>query len=356
MRNILVICDTYYQLIVAIQLKATLFKDERVSCILTDYCVGADRVVKRLKKECFFEKTFFYRKHERKNTIVSKLQSISGAITGKAHYLDFLMDLAPVDEVIFWIPDKNIFSYLYRKNSDIVCSKFEEGIGSYLNDFMEVSYKTDVARRIFSKKALMDSIENFYCFWPNYYSGKLKSIRIPTMDATSSALAILKRVFEIDEAKRAYDQKYIYFASRYDYMGGEQIGEGKIVKKLAEIVGKDNLLVKAHPSDRRTFYKDNGLRVDQNLSVPWEAIHFCIDLSDKVLITSTSMAVISTSLMLQTPPKTVFMYEYCNTTKNLPAADNIDTLRRVLHLLKTDGNRNNIVIAKTDRKMNSYLS
>ena len=139
-------------------------------------------------------------------------------------------------------------------------------------------------------------------------------------------------------------------------MGGEPIGEGQIVKKIADTVGKDNLLVKAHPSDRRGFYEENGLKVDKNIAVPWEVIHFCIDLSEKVLITGTSMAVISTSLMLNSPPKTVFMYKYCNASGNLPAISNIKTLQRVIDLLKADGNMENIIIAETDKEISEYLN
>ena len=44
----LIICDTYYQMIVAIQLARTVFKNDEVDMWITDHSVGAEKVSERL--------------------------------------------------------------------------------------------------------------------------------------------------------------------------------------------------------------------------------------------------------------------------------------------------------------------
>lgn len=74
--------------------------------------------------------------------------------------------------------------------------------------------------------------------------------------------------------------------------------------KVANLVGKDNLLIKIHPRDLRTIYSDNGFNVDKNSLIPWEAIQLSSDFSDKVFLTINSGSVLSGSTMSEKPVKT----------------------------------------------------
>ncbi|HEG1241807.1 TPA: hypothetical protein SCN02_002979, partial [Enterococcus faecium] len=82
-------------------------------------------------------------------------------------------------------------------------------------------------------------------------------IQIPLVTAGSRTALQLSDIFNpmIDIYK---EKKYIFFTSVYDFEGGEPVGEYELVCKIADLVGKDNLIVKTHPRDVRTIYKDNG--------------------------------------------------------------------------------------------------
>ena len=59
MNNILVYCNTYYQLLVAIQLRLTVKKADCISVIITDQSRGAEAVAERLRGTDFFHAVFF---------------------------------------------------------------------------------------------------------------------------------------------------------------------------------------------------------------------------------------------------------------------------------------------------------
>lgn len=54
----LFICDTYYQLIEAIQIKLTLFKNEKIDVRISDHSKGASDVAKRLAESSLFHEVF----------------------------------------------------------------------------------------------------------------------------------------------------------------------------------------------------------------------------------------------------------------------------------------------------------
>lgn len=144
----------------------------------------------------------------------------------------------------------------------------------------------------------------------------------------SKTARILGKIFRPDTS--GYTQKYIFFTSVYDFEGGEPIGEYELVLKVANLVGKDNLLIKIHPRDLRTIYSDNGFNVDKNSLIPWEAIQLSSDFSDKVFLTINSGSVLSGSTMSEKPVKTFYMYKLCNIKENRSCQKNAQDIEALL--------------------------
>lgn len=103
-----------------------------------------------------------------------------------------------------------------------------------------------------------------------------------------------------------------------------------MVCKVADLVGKDNLLVKTHPRDKRTIYSDNGFKVDKNSNIPWEAIQLSKDFSDKVFLTVNSSSVLAGSFMSEKTVKTFYLYKLCNVENNSLAKQGVETLENLL--------------------------
>lgn len=331
--NRVILCNTYYQLIFAIQLRKTLFENDDVTVIVSDHSKNAKQIVSKLKKagvftNVYYKETLWLRDYNKISFIFDFL---------KLNKIDLFDDVAKewYDEFIFYnncIYTNLLFQKLYKRNGNIKVSQFEESILSYktVKNRSRKAEICEIYNVVTQRPRLCKSVEKFYCFQPNFYKGKLKPIKIPQVNSNNKVRDILLKIFNVNFDENIYKEKYIFFTSVYDFEGGEPIGEYELVCKIADLVGKENLLVKTHPRDVRTIYEDNGFTVDKNSDIPWEAIQLSRGFSDKVFLTATSGSVLAGSFMSENPPKTFFMHKCCNVLGNSSSQKTIETIEELL--------------------------
>lgn len=340
-KKILIIANTYYQLIVAIQMKLCNFKNDYVTLLLSDHSKGAKNIQKRLKNchifdDCYYIETkdFFL-----KRTLLDKFEdfvNISFGLNNRFTHNVNKIESEYYDELVFFnftYSIDGLFSMLYRNNRNLKLSLFEEGFLSYKTR-LDFNYKRKIikfVRHLRNQQDVSDVLHNFYCFYPQLYHGKLTPIKVPVITVGDDCSKLLSEIFNISQKELNYQQRYIFFTSVYDFEGGEPIGEYKLVEKVAEVVGKENLLIKTHPRDVRTIYENNGFIVDKNSSIPWEPIQISGDFSDKVFMTATSGSVLAGSFMSEKPTKTFYMYRLCDISKNESAKH---TAKQIYNLLQ----------------------
>lgn len=330
----LILCNTYYQLVLAVQLRETLFQKDDVSVIISDHSFNANKVAENLKKTNFFKDIYY--KETKWLKEYDKLKFILDFFKLKkvALFNDIIKE--KYDEVVFYnncVSTDLLFQSLYECNRSIQVSRFEEGILSYKIP-MIVSGKTKITEMynvIARQPRLMQKLKMFYCFQPDFYKGNLSPVKVPPIASNGKVKDILLKIFDVNLGENSYKEKYIFFTSVYDFEGGEPIGEYELVCKVADLVGKENLLIKTHPRDTRTIYEDSGFTVDKNSDIPWEAIQLSKDFSDKVFLTATSGSVLAGSFMSENPPKTFFMHKCCNVSGNSSAQKTIATIEELLN-------------------------
>ena len=325
MKNRLIVSNTFYQLIFAIQLRNTVFQNDRVVLLLSDHSINSFSIYKKLDEynvfnECYYVET---KKLQYSSSWLEKLKDcLDVSFDKEGRYNELLFDISDkhFDEVLCFnylnFEIDGIYSSLSKFNTDVKVSLYEEGLISY-NQRLKKGIRRKLVnsiRKTLRKPCFEDKIESFYCFYPQLYKGSAKPIQVPRIQHDSKVLQIIKHVF--NPQTDGYRQKYIFFTSVYDFEGGEPIGEFELVSRVAELVGMDNLLVKMHPRDTRDLYKQNGFSVDVNSSIPWEAIQLVGDFEDKVFMTVNSGSVLAGSLMSDRPVKTYFMYKLCNLDHN----------------------------------------
>ncbi len=338
----IILCNTYYQLIIALQLKITQFKNDSVYLILSDHSKNAEQIANTIDSLNIFEKVLFIRTKELDYSefeIGNLYKDVLPAILGNCSFIQ-KVKLPKIDEFIYYnisFSTFQIFACLSKDNSDIICSRIEEGILSYdikIHDGVDLGcrYKLiNIVREFLGYRSIFKSTKNFYCFQPDFYKGILNPVEVSSVSFNGQMKDILSKSFDIKISESDYEEKYIFFTSVYDFEGGEPIGEYELVCKIAALVGKENLLIKTHPRDTRTIYEDNGFTVDKNSGVPWEAIQLSRDFSDKVFLTATSGSVLAGSFMSENPPKTFFMYKCCNNLDNKPAQKSVETIEALLN-------------------------
>lgn len=322
MKNILFFCNTYYQLITAVQIKLTLKLNDRATVIITDHSANADIIADRLRETNVFEYVYYMKTKVSPEdvTLSFRLKAIRDGIFGrlpegmnKKDYFDeiigFNMDLAT----------HYVYASLLKRNKNIVCNRMEEGLLSYQtpsasNGVLSTIYKL---RKFLCKRNLRENIAGFYCFNPEVYYGKLSPIAVPKIGKENTVLkSVLESLFLIDKKIEPYKQKYIFLSCIYDIEGNTPIGELDLAKQIADVVGKENILIKVHPRDDISKYETAGLTVDKNSSVPWEVVCIEQDFSQHVFITTLSGSILNVSAMLSSAPTSFYGYPLCATEKN----------------------------------------
>lgn len=357
MKHTLFICNTYSQFIISVHMKLTVFKDQKVSVILTDQTRDMQKVKSRLDNiACPFEEVFYIetKAYCSKKNAIGYFKDILHSLMGDKMF-DVLNDKV-YDEIVYYNLDfalLAIYDKLIKRNKNMECSRYEEGILSYNHEFLywRLTLVCNI-RKILGHKNPQSVSKYFYCFYPEVYKGKLKAVGIPTIDEDKEKLAdIMGKCFEISLDDNSYSEKYIFFTSVYDFEGGKPIGEFEAVGRIADVVGKDNLLIKQHPRDPRNIYIENGFRVDKNSSIPWEAIQFQLDISNKVLLTVNSGSILSSALLFKNGAKAFFVYELCDLEDNELAQESISSIKKVLNTANVSDELKSVSVLHDEKEL-----
>lgn len=318
MRRVLITVNTYYQLILAMQLKSTLLKEDYVTLLLSNHSANSESVFLRLKEEHFFDEVVYVKSkgviHDRK-WYTKCLEVIQISLSSSNQYAFYLEDVKDLhyDEFINYnleIDTYGLFSILSNYNKKLKYSSYEEGILSYNNIFYDSKKFKFIraVRKLFKKPTILDYYDTFYCLYPRMYEGALNTIQIPPISAKDTELKeATANVFQVKQNIDYSKYKCIYFESVYD-MEGRGIGEKEIVLKIAETIGKDKVLIKKHPRSNDADYEKMGMDIDDNSAVPFEAIQLNNDLSGCVLVSAMTGSVLSVNAMLEKPSKSWMTY------------------------------------------------
>ncbi len=339
MSRILFLCNTYYQLIVALQCKNTLFNKDHVDVILSDHSLNANVIVERMKKSRVFDGAYYLEtraKDQGHHSVIQVLRGLGSTVFGTNLDLKKILMDNVYDEFVYYnlsVSSLEVYAFIQKNNKDVICSRMEEGIVGYKYMYNEkgdwhFSKQIELAfmiRKILMRDRLVDNCHNYYCFFPAFYNGNFTAYQIPLIKDNDLIHDQLAMIFDINESMRI-KEKYIFFTSVYDFEGDSPIGEFEVVNKVADIVGKNNLMIKMHPRDRRNIFQKSGIRVLTNSSIPWEALQLYFNYYDKVLLTATSGAVLSVNLMVENPIRSYFLFNKCDIKSNHLAVNTVNTL------------------------------
>lgn len=360
MQNILFVCNTYYQLIMAINMRLSLFQDDKVTVLVSDHSKDAGKIVENLKHLQIFDKTEYiktkYIDYRNENKVDNLYDYLKLILRGNNDIKNLIFDRKYKKFFYFNqnLSSNLIFNILTQSNKYIEACQFEEGILSYPNiEGNNLRYlkfgRTKlwcILRKICSKPILIERTKKVFCLYPDLYFGKLLIEKIPAIKNNSELTNILKKVFNVDINEQSYQEKYIYFSSICDFEGGQPIGELELIKNIAQIVGKDNLLIKVHPRDVRDIYKKEGLKIAQVSSVPWEVIQLLYNFNDKIFLTATSSSVLMGAAITGKDTKAFYLYKICNIKDNYIAKSTVASLEMYFNKFKSKNIFSNIIIAK----------
>ena len=312
------------------QLKKTIKKDDDFTVVLSDGKKALKKYYEKLVELKIFDEIYCFSEDSLYNVrkgIIKKshkiiLRKVKYSLFGKNIY--GLPKNKKYDELIYSNDHSYIqflYSYLRRKNKNVKCSIYEEGLlfYSYSHKFNDKYVKKTCD--IFRLKNIIDSPQYFYCFEPSLYKGKLQAVKIPKIEKNPELKSILHDMFFLNRETYDYKEKYIFFPTVYDIDFSPPLGELQLAKEIAKTVGKDNLLIKVHPRDNPERFTREGLRVDPNSDIPWEVIQMAHIFSDKVFLTVLSGSVINLAPISGNQYKAYVLFPLVDVDK-IPTAKN----------------------------------
>lgn len=335
--KILIIANTYFQLITAINLKLTKFKSEYVDIIITDMSVNHKKIAKNLKECNIFSDIKIVNCH-RICYEVNKLIRLYYLLNWKKALKNFVEEYSYEEYTTLLFFNFDVFTYsiynkLYLLNNNIKVCRYEEGFISYIENYSDF-YINRISRflsKIKGTKSLEKNISKFYFYHPRLvlFNDNYEYETIENLNRNNKELLyILNKTFDYKHIINEYNKKYIFFEESF-YEDGRDIDDLELILKIADIVGKENILIKLHPRTKINRFDKFGILTNKTVGIPWEVIQMNNNFSDKVFLTISSGSVLASRLYFNDNIKTYLLFNCTERKSDMATDDFFEYLEKV---------------------------
>ena len=323
------VCNTYYQLLVAIQMRSTIFSNEKAYLVLSNDIKNVEQISSQIKATNKFDGVYFYDIKKR-----NKLTNFIFAFIGK-NICDFPKSLV-VDEPFSFNFDLSfhfIFAFFERRNHNIQSFRFEEGVLSYFVPFDKSNFLRKVykLRKFFKKRNARAVCSQFYCFRPELYDGVFEAVGIPTLDISNSELkSTLINSFNLNTNSHSNTSEslVIYLASVYNIDGDGKVDEHKIVSDVERITDPLPVKVKNHPRDNCNTFKN----IFEFNDAPIELLPLCFnDFSKIIVLSSFSGSLLNIASLYGGTIKCIYTTMLCDCSRNALASHFSAIIKKLCH-------------------------
>lgn len=317
--RVLITTNTYFQLIVAVQLKLTRFSSDEVDVIITDHSAGSEEAAERLRELGLFRGVFFVRDSisPEHGSLQTKCSNYARAWLRPRTILSEMVRLND-DYDTFLFHNASLLTHLIWRvfRLQVTCYRFEEGFSTYTRPFLEKKPLFKVLIKA-GFGDLEKHTKGLFLFHPELWRKKTgyPVITIPPMEREDHELQrVFNHTFGYDAQRDGIPEKYIFMEESFRASGVE-IDDVELVCEIAEAVGRENLVVKLHPRSTEDPFSACGLKVSRLSQVPWEVVLLNENLSEKTLLTITSGSVLASALYFEQRIRAYLLYR-CITKKS----------------------------------------
>lgn len=358
MKRIMIVCVTYYQLILAVQMKLTIFREDDVTLVIhAGKTVGFGKVYQQLLHMSVFSKVYYFENEDiRKKGGFYLVKRFCQMIGGSQEYKKVFQK--QYDEMIFYnVSPFSIILYasLADKSGRLEAARMEEGILSYGNPCsFGLRYTiARVIRKVMGRMNMLDGEYKYYCMFPDLVGFRCKKAVIPPLDVVLDELrGVLNRIFEYKPLK--LHQNVIFFTTTSEEHQELAVKERELAFEISRAIGKNNLLIKKHPRDSSDVYEKNGLFVMKNSAVPWEVIQINQEPGERILLATTSGAFLNIAASLQNV-EGCFLYQCLDDSCQKSIKSYTDQIQDDLVSLKQMGRCKKIEILKDKESLMKKL-
>lgn len=167
-----------------------------------------------------------------------------------------------------------------------------EGTASYALD-MDNTRIDWLPHKSYGAAKFEQNIHDLWLYHPELYTGGVKRLQLKQLPYSIQTDAGLQQMLHtVFGHISSFSQKVVFFESCF--MGdGILSNEMKLFQQIANVVGKENIIVKRHPRNTIDRFTPMGYAVMENASVPWEIMLMDMDVSNKVLVSIASFTCLS---------------------------------------------------------------
>lgn len=317
----LIICNTPYQVILAMKLAMDCTKEELMDLAVTDMFSGAEKIAERLNRLNIFQNVYFVRDKAIQDgkSIWSKMIKVVSLLFCRISTNKIWKNgrIPVYDRLYYCVPNlfmHNTFVQLKKRNPHVEVVVYEEGYSTYTGTVgsQKTDMVVDLRCRFLGFPRVEDSLKAVYLFEPELliYDYKAPVVRI-SRDTFFQPVFIqnIKDVFDISESvSHDYDRTYVLIEEAF-YMKHPEIDDLELYEKIISCIGKENIMVKSHPRSVTNRFERFEVKTNKEKGIPWEALLLTQNFQGKTLFALSSGSVINAGLCLGTTVNSFLLYK-----------------------------------------------
>lgn len=331
-------CETFYHLINAINLKMTLLSDKDADLVLTHSCDFSE-VIPKLKNEGLFSEIYYseetWKDSVKLNENASrKRREMTKSPSSFLYQEEWLEN--QYDE--FYVPTFTssycylvYYSFYRRFNSVPRIFLYEDGTDTYSRNGIDTIRRMegicikrgDIPNSMWVEK----NYGGVYVYEPSVcqHGNQHETYAIPKM--SPEVYSVLKRVFGYEELPQ---ERFIYFSEpfRDEFINNNEM---ELLDRIAEKVGKDNIIVKLHPRTTFEQFTEKGYKLMKNMTVPWEIIAADKNVENKVLMAVSSTTILSPMFMHDYDTKAIMLTHLVTKNRFFSTTEDFARLRDCIY-------------------------
>lgn len=309
-KKLLFVCNTVYQVIIVAWLKYKVFKNDYADIVISDHSKGYKDIAKNIEKAGLFDnvftvdsyeyswyKTQYKSRYERLFYEFFKSYELKKYLKLKTEYDElFVSNLDGFAVLLFAVLGKSGTQLHLFEDGTATYSKLYER--NYNNKKVPESRKLHLIYDTLGYKPVYGNVKSLWVLNPEalLWEPEYEVKKIPSLEIDANFKGIINTIFSYEAITDKYDRKYIFFEESF-FADTGYTEDVRLVAKLADIVGKDNIMIKIHPRNPKNRFKELGYKTNENISVPWEVLLLNVDFSDKILITIGSQTIVTPCIL-----------------------------------------------------------
>lgn len=320
---VLIRCQSVYQLFNAINLVLTVLADKTVDIMLTA-STDFSQYVEPLKKSNLFRNVFLSDDNpetyiawrgldagKRRDVYTHPEKYIIKPFDGfEPAYSDYF--IAVSDEY-----NKIFYYYMVQQGYRPDIHFFEDGMNSYILDNKAGCDSDFIEHEIYGAVGFPQKIKDQYSYEPTIVINKVKGIDYLRLPRLANLSKKTKRIYNsIFPHEQLPKEKYIFLEEAF-YCDGIASTDVELVEALADMVGKDNIIVKLHPRNDYDRFTPRGFKVMQAAKAPWEMTLMNVALSEKVFVSVSSTAALTSGLVFDKRFTAIELFKVMSLGKNI---------------------------------------